>query len=303
MAAGESVSSESILAARGNRLGHHGLRIERLDRPWEDPVEPSQNPDASTNGDGLARAYGCVVHSRNRVYHPVLGRFMSDDPNGMGVPVLGDLAFNGMAIGPSDVTPSINSHFGDGMNTHVAYGGNPMAARDPLGLWGSWNEWWRDTKDGASLLWNGYQTFTSFTDLHGLIQGMAEELITEYSANLEYDVEWATDWNARDDAYTRLDNRWVNLALARGAYNHFNLGYWAETTGVNRDGPSMASDGLHSFVNGPARETAHHIGTIYGKIGKKIAAELRRAGLGPYYKNNIVKIFGHYGPHDPAYNE
>ncbi|HMN39723.1 MAG TPA: GC-type dockerin domain-anchored protein [Phycisphaerales bacterium] len=125
---GSNWSVEAIAAARSNRLGHQGLRTERFDRPWEGPLDVDAQ-DVEHTGP-----YRAVCHNRNRIYDPVEGRFTGSDPNGLGLPVLDDLAFRGHAITASDIASDIPQHYGDGMNAHVAYGTNPRGQRDAFGL-------------------------------------------------------------------------------------------------------------------------------------------------------------------------
>jgi hypothetical protein len=49
------------------------------------------------------------------------------------------------------------------------------------------------------------------------IRGALESLVTAYSINLLWDVNWATNWSLADDMFTRLDDSWVLQAMARGA--------------------------------------------------------------------------------------
>lgn len=133
--------SRVLAAARTNRIGHQGLPAERLDTPWADPMGTDGTmPWAYGTGmlGGMAPAsYEVVYHSRNRVYAPALGRFVSVDPNGLGMPILDEAVFGGMPIGSSGTGVNIESHVRNGLNAHVAYGMNPLRAVDGLGL--SWD--------------------------------------------------------------------------------------------------------------------------------------------------------------------
>ncbi len=123
---GSLASAESVLAVRGNRIGHQGLRAERFDRPWDSPLDPS----SASSADG----YRVVYHNRNRMYEPAEGRFLSQDLNELALPVLGSMAYGGMAIGAWHIAPDVKGHFGDGMNAHGAYRGTPLLGSDPAGL-------------------------------------------------------------------------------------------------------------------------------------------------------------------------
>jgi hypothetical protein len=157
------------------------------------------------------------------------------------------------------------------MNSHVAYGLAPVHQQDPNGLflWDSSGEWWRDTKEGAGLLWNGFQTFTAMTDVHGLVQNVAESLLDNYAMNLEADADWATDWSMPDDGHTRVSNKWVTEAMLLGAHKHFNLDYWEETFALKQggygpsDGPVLAGVAdVIKLASGGIRQARKLIGKL-----------------------------------------
>ncbi|MFN0132741.1 MAG: AHH domain-containing protein [Phycisphaerales bacterium] len=191
----------------------------------------------------------------------------------------------------------------DGLNRYQAVASNPVGCTDPLGLY-SWDDWWEDTKQGAGMLWNGYQTASSFADGGGLLQSMAEEMIGEYAANLESDVEWALDWKADDSAHSRGSNKWVQRALFRGAFKHFNLEYWFGSMREDvSDGPAVAHrfpDSLRKLSPGVS---LHQIATWYGRVGRSLGVEFRKAGMTLSDAANAVPLVGHKGPHDPEYNK
>lgn len=189
-------SLTSTHAALGNRLGHQGLRTERFDRPWDYPM-PLSPLDVGASGSPTAGtgAYRAVFHNRNRMYDPAEGRFMSRDPNGLGVPVLDATLRKGMRVTAVEIAPDLLSHYGDGQSTHEAYKSNPRNQRDALGL----------------FLGMAYDAAGS------VVQGMYQELGSQYAQNLSWDVDWATNWDLPDDAYTRLDSGWVDDALTLGA--------------------------------------------------------------------------------------
>lgn len=54
---------------------------------------------------------------------------------------------------------------------------------------------------------------------------MLQSVVQEYAVNLAWDVEWATDWRAPDDAHSRLDNSWITLAVGQGLYDAFEIGF------------------------------------------------------------------------------
>jgi hypothetical protein len=193
----------------------------------------------------------------------------------------------------------------DGCNTYEYLRAHPQS-RDPLGLY-TWDDWWHDTREGAGVVLNGYLTYSSFGDAAGLIQNMADEMVSEYSANLDSDVEWALDWQADDQAHSRLSNKWVNAALLRGAYKHWNLEYWAEWSGPSLHGSGPAVAGVHFpesfrtlFEEG---SKLHHVASYFKRWEKTIGVEMRKAGVEFNELCNCIGLLVHHGPHDPAYHE
>jgi hypothetical protein len=142
-------------------------------------------------------------------YSPSLGRFLQRDPNATGQPVMLDAQwFHGRA--PSTLVPGmdIEEHYRDGMNTYQYVKSNPLTNSDPLGLF---------VMPGPS----------------DFITGALQSLVEEYSMRLDFDVDWATDWNAADDWHSRLDNSWVTLAIGRGLYNAFDISIPGTDIGFN----------------------------------------------------------------------
>ncbi len=142
-------------------------------------------------------------HNRNRIYIPKYGRFGQRDPNAMGAPIAISLASGGQSV--SFATPDIDlrSHLRDGHNTYQYLLSSPTLHFDPLGLY-------------VGVLVPGPGDF---------ITGMLESLVYEYANRLDFDVEWAGDWNAADDWHSRLENDWILIALGQGLYDSFSIGF------------------------------------------------------------------------------
>jgi YD repeat-containing protein len=141
----------ALVTARSNRLGHQGLRFERLDRPWESlygdipgvaatsvggagqVFDPSEVGSTSGTVTTLGSFHG-VYLNRNRVYEPWIGRFTSVDPNGLGGPVQDALAFRGRPNYAQSAAFSLDTHFADGWNVHGYLQQSPCWRRDASGL-------------------------------------------------------------------------------------------------------------------------------------------------------------------------
>jgi RHS repeat-associated protein len=144
-----------------------------------------------------------IYHNRNRTYMPEYGRFAQRDPHAMGGPIAFSLASGGQSV--SFATPDIDlrSHLRDGHNTYQYLMSSPSLHFDPLGLF-------------VGFLIPGPGDF---------ITGMLESLVYEYANRLDFDVEWAGDWNAADDWHSRLENDWILIALGQGVYDSFSIGF------------------------------------------------------------------------------
>ena len=111
-------------APPANAAGHQGLFFERLDGATGDPaLEPG--------------VFG-LFYNRNRWYSPRYGRYTSRDPNETALPILTALAMNGNTLDILFSAMNAVGHYGDGMNLYAYLGGNPVNARDALGL--SWED-------------------------------------------------------------------------------------------------------------------------------------------------------------------
>ena len=58
------------------------------------------------------------------------------------------------------------------------------------------------------------------TDPAGVVGAALESMVGQYVANMNWDVEWATDWSMPDNIHTRGNNDWVNLSLLSGGRSH-----------------------------------------------------------------------------------
>jgi hypothetical protein len=67
------------------------------------------------------------------MYDPQQGRFLENDPNGLGLSVA-QLGHGGVGLTAETVMPDVRVHYRDGMNSHVAYGASPLLRQDPAGL-------------------------------------------------------------------------------------------------------------------------------------------------------------------------
>jgi hypothetical protein len=199
---GDVVTTDHIHAHAYAHLGHKCLFVDRLDI------------GVSAGGNDTPRLVPFAQHvyqNRNRAYSPALGRYLQRDPNESGLVLLDSLAYHGETptVAPSDM--DLSAQHADGSNLYAYLGSNPWTRGDPLGLFITW-------------LLPGPSDF---------ITGALQSLVTEYAANLEWDVEWAGDWETGDDWHSRLDASWIVFALIRGVYDAYWIGIPFTDIGVN----------------------------------------------------------------------
>jgi hypothetical protein len=221
-----------------------------------------------------------VYHNRNRMYSPGIGRFLQADPNATGMAVQDSHAMHGGKFSPGVMELSLRDRHSDGCHLHEYLGSSPWERQDAMGL--AWNQnvpgllkdTWEYEKRGLKFL-------AGVADPMGMIGSMYESLFTQYGANLEADVDWATDWSLPDDMYSRTSDRWVMLSLMRGAASHFGLDYMLDDGMGEGDGEEDL-DGEDEVSHTPATAytvTPKHVGPVKGHKG--ISRKL--------YKQNVAK--------------
>ncbi|MBX3381873.1 MAG: hypothetical protein KF864_00025 [Phycisphaeraceae bacterium] len=218
-----------------NRAGHKGLFADRLDVGVVD--EWGHENCRLIPGAELA------FYNRNRTYSPYLGRFLQSDPNATGVVISSTPTFQGDGAASGLSAFDFELLYGNDHNTYQYLGSSTWTRDDPTGL--SWS-------DGFDMLAGAGQFALGASDPGGLIGSMYSALIEQYSANLDYDVDWAVDLTQGDDWHTRTSNQWVTVALVLATTEHF---------GIEIDG----------FDEGPS-------GPAMGSAAKRVAAGLAKAG-------------------------
>jgi len=147
-------------------------------------------------------------------------------------------AFDGMAL------------YGDGASLYGYLGGSPQGRRDELGL-----------RFGADLL--GEAVLFGVRGLRGGLEGM----LSQYSANMENDLDWAMDWSQGDDWHSRRNNDWVQETFNQGMMQGFreafdDLSYGVfDASGGDDHGPAMASQ-WKPFV----KNTVRAVGRTHGGV-------------------------------------
>lgn len=89
-----------------------------------------------------------------------------------------------------------------------------------------------------------------------------ESLVTAYSVNLEWDVEWALNWDLADGLHSRNDNTWVIVALLSGVYHAYDISIPFTDIGFNpldwfSDLPRPGDD------QGPAGRATMRVEVVY----------------------------------------
>jgi len=109
--------------------GHKALFFDRLDVGVE-----------TSSGDEPPRLIPyahLLVHMRNRVYSPSMGRFFQPDPNATAMTLIEASAHHGRGMDALVSAFDVQGLYGDGMNLYEYLGSSPWQRSDPLGL--SWD--------------------------------------------------------------------------------------------------------------------------------------------------------------------
>ncbi len=160
---------------------------------------------------------------RNRAYRPDQGRFLQADPNATGMVINSSPLANGQVSGTYVMALDMQLLYHDGPSVYLYVGANPWVRADPTGLMFR-------ADDLVDVV---------FKTLHGGVGSMIEQ----YAANLESDVDWASDWGQGDDWHSRIDDSWVTRSFAAGVVGGFSDAM-ADMFGVDaikvEDGAEMA---------------------------------------------------------------
>ncbi len=124
---GEVIWAEDFAGSVPLKLGHKGLFVDRLDVGVVDIATGDETPR-------IVPFAHMLLHNRNRVYAPGLGRFMQRDPNDTAMTLLAAATFHGSPAYGAAGGFDLMGMYGDGPNLYQYLGGNPMIRSDPLGL-------------------------------------------------------------------------------------------------------------------------------------------------------------------------
>jgi hypothetical protein len=261
----------TIAAARLNRLGFQGLWAERIDvegATTDTPtagLDPLGISDASPwpNTTGLLggtppETHEVLYFARNRFYSPALNRWTHADPNALGVPVLGTLWWNGGTPTPPAAHFDLTSHYADGLNTHAAFGSNPLTKSDSLGL---------------------YVTPLDMMMIGNDVRQHASAIIGNYAFDLEMNSDWALDWSAPDHEHSHAGTGWWTPADEPHGWDGEGSGPLMASVGAARGLTAMMArprvTRAMATAMGRVAEDAHHIvmqvlGGMRGKNGSRI---------------------------------
>ncbi|MBX3359544.1 MAG: hypothetical protein KF745_14080 [Phycisphaeraceae bacterium] len=249
--------------------GHKALFFDRLDVGVADG-------DGSENARLEPYAH-LVVHMRNRVYSPSLGRFFQRDPNATAAVLIEASVYHGRGLGAIAAAFSMEEMYGDGGSLYQYLRSNPGVHSDSLGLLVGYDD---------AVMW-----------FVGGMRGGMEEMLGQYADNMSADVEWAADWEMGDDWHTRGDNQWVKLSFAMGFYRGMMqqvresffmdeieaAGDWLMSSRYSRGG-SAAKRALKMA------STARELGNAVIHETYEIAKAARRAGGVEAHSHHVVEL-------------
>jgi hypothetical protein len=143
------------------------------------------------------------MQSRSRWYAPDLGRFITPDPNGTGVPVMSSLAMLGtVPTGPPSGSFEWEAHFGDGFDVFGGYGGDPVNGTDPTGLFFGMVD-----VSAASVIRGGMNAYGAY-DTAQTIRGFVNDLQSGIS------VQQAMLGLAADMVFDKVGGKFFEKALS-----------------------------------------------------------------------------------------
>jgi hypothetical protein len=208
---GQVITHEHLHAHAWLHAGHKGLFVDRLDLG----VANSAGDDQPR----LVSGANILAYNRNRTLKPDLGRYLQQDPNATGLVLIESELLHGSPASPGQVgLLDLMESFRDGANHYAYLRSNTFVNTDPLGL------------------------FLGL-DLTGLATSILRSMVEAYASNQDWDVDWAMEWSARDDEHSRLDNRWITLAMLMGAAEHFFGDDWLDDDSGPGSNWLMASGG------------------------------------------------------------
>ncbi len=248
-------------------FGHKSLVVDRLDTQ-----AVSWDTDLGTISDTQRLIPGAklISYARNRTYSPSLGRWLQQDPNASGQAVLETIVHSGRRPQVWPDNPILGLRIMDGVALFVYVKSNAVLHSDPTGLL-------------IGLIMPGPEdiVMAGFRALRGGL----EEMIGQYGANQDLDLDWALDWSQGDDFHSRMENGWVQQSFNEGAWNAF-IDEIDPTGGYLSEGLQMAGAGSGA---GKALKRAKH---LTGQLHHAISTKVHRA----LEKHDVLR--GHYAKRD-----
>jgi len=248
-----------------------------------DPPAGAATPPLSRVGhQGLFAERTLAWHNRNRTLLSDLGRFAQRDPNATGQGASDALAMHGGAAPMDKLRTDPAMLFANGLNIYGYAGASPSQHRDPSGLF-------------IDLFMPGPSDF---------VTGALEGMVSDYAVRLEWDIDWATDWDLPDDLHSRGDSTWVQFSMLRGVYDAFEFGIPGTGLGINplRYFASDASSGgdthrHHIMTN------KNYIAGLRWSVRYELLFKKYDIPGNPFrWKENIVPLPNHAGPHPEEYH-
>jgi hypothetical protein len=204
-------------------FGHKSLVVDRLDSQsvaWDTDLGTLSETQRLIPGATL------IAYARNRTYLPVLGRWLQQDPNASGQAASSGVLAHGASPERIFGSVELRERLRDGPSLFGYVSQNPITKGDPTGLF------------IGGLLMPGPGDILMI-GVRGLRGGL-EEMLGQYAANQEADLDWALDWSMPDNIHSRMNNSWVSESFEAGLY------------GGLRDGLLDALDPTGGYLtNGP----------------------------------------------------
>jgi hypothetical protein len=262
-------------------FGHKSLVVDRLDSQsvaWDTDLGTLSETQRLIPGAKL------LAYARNRTYSPQLGRWLQVDPNASGQSASSSVLMHGESPCAIDIRVELRERIRDGHSLFGYVAQNAITKGDPTGLF------------IGGLLMPGPGDILMI-GVRGLRGGL-EEMLGQYAANQEADLDWALDWSMPDNAHSRMSNKWVAAAFEEGLYGGMRDGlldaidptggYLTRNLDGEDDGGGGSDEPAMAGMGGAAARGASKLVGVSRKTYNMLRREYK-ANRMKYWKEEILR--------------
>ena len=250
---GEVLTYEQFYPHPALVFGHKTLAIDRLDGEalsWDSGTGTLFDTRRLEPGARL------IGYARNRTLDVRRGRWLQVDPNESGALVVDQVRWHGARLVVESPPVDLRIRTSDGLGLATYARANSIQNSDPLGLLVG-----MILPGPEDILMGGFRA----------LRGGLEEMVGQYGANQELDLDWALDWSQEDSFHSRMENGWVQESFNAGAWNAFIDEM--DPTGGYLSEPFMA--GAASGAAKAVKKAKHLTGQLHHAISTKVHRALQ----------------------------